>query len=287
MRLFIARSDPAMNYGMLSAVLLAKYALSTAGKLSQELGIPIYPIIGVGSLPFRGHMNPENYQRVMEEYEGVHTFTIQSAFKYDYSEEQVKGAISHINREEVKEPKILSMEEEKVIKEIIERYTARYQPVIEAMADLINSVALHLPRRRARKLHISLFGYARSTGKVILPRAITFVGSLYSIGLPPEIIGISVLGSLNENQWNVLEDNYKFLRNDLQRASEFINWEGISSLSAHGLLSEEVHKKIEEDIKYLESLGVKIGPRSYESKKHSLLSQLLILSLKEKKNTMK
>ena len=30
-------------------------------------------------------------------------------------------------------------------------------------------------------------------------------------------------------------------------------------------------------------MGVKIGPRSYESKKHALLSQLLMLSLKEKK----
>lgn len=70
MRLFIARSDPAMNYGMLTAVLLAKYALSEAGKLAEELGIPIFPIIGVGSLPFRGHLSPENYQRVMEEYEG-------------------------------------------------------------------------------------------------------------------------------------------------------------------------------------------------------------------------
>ncbi|MCH1771757.1 MULTISPECIES: phosphoenolpyruvate carboxylase [Metallosphaera] len=283
MRLFIARSDPAMNYGMLTAVLLAKYALSEAGKLAEELGIPIFPIIGVGSLPFRGHLSPENYQRVMEEYEGVYTFTIQSAFKYDYSEEQVKGAISHINREEVKEPRILGEEEKKVIRDIIETYTLSYQPVIESLANLINTVALHLPRRRARKLHISLFGYARSTGKVILPRAITFVGSLYSVGLPPEVIGISSLSKLNETQWNILEENYKFLKNDLQKASEFINPEGLSTLVSYGYLDAEISKKLEEDIKYLESMGVKIGPRSYESKKHALLSQLLMLSLKEKK----
>ncbi|QKR00434.1 phosphoenolpyruvate carboxylase [Metallosphaera tengchongensis] len=284
MRVFIARSDPAMNYGMLTAVLLAKHALSSIAKLSSKLGIPIYPIIGVGSLPFRGHLNPENYQRVMEEYEGVYTFTIQSAFKYDYDENQVKGAISHINREQVKDPKILSVEEEKIVESIINKYTARYQPVIEEMADLINLVAIYMPKRRARKLHISLFGYARSTGKVILPRAITFVGSLYSVGIPPEIIGLSSLGELKEEEWEVLEDNYKFLKNDLQRASEFVNPESLSTLSSYGLLSEETSKKIREDMLFLEStMGVKVGPRGYESKKHALLSQLLTLSLKERR----
>ncbi|MEM0279275.1 MAG: phosphoenolpyruvate carboxylase [Metallosphaera sp.] len=283
MRLFIARSDPAMNYGMLTAVLLAKLALSTAYKFSREKGIQIFPIIGVGSLPFRGHLSPENYQRVIEEYEGVYTYTVQSAFKYDYSEEQAKGAISHINKEEPREPKVLTDEEEKTIRDIADKYTSSYQPVIEGMADLINSIALYLPRRRARKLHISLFGYARSTGKVILPRAITFVGSLYSLGLPPEVIGVSVLSGLTEREWKVLEENYKFMKNDLQKASEFINIEAINSLVSHGFLSEDLSRRIDEDIKYLESLGIKVGPRSYESKKHALLSQLAILSLKEKR----
>ncbi|MBW9140753.1 MAG: phosphoenolpyruvate carboxylase, partial [Candidatus Aramenus sp.] len=58
MRVFIARSDPAMNYGMLSAVLLAKFALSELYKIKDELNLPIFPIIGVGSLPFRGHFSP-------------------------------------------------------------------------------------------------------------------------------------------------------------------------------------------------------------------------------------
>jgi len=58
-RVFLARSDPAMNYGMLSAVLSAKVALSKLSKLSTTLNIKVFPIIGVGSLPFRGNMNPE------------------------------------------------------------------------------------------------------------------------------------------------------------------------------------------------------------------------------------
>jgi phosphoenolpyruvate carboxylase len=56
LRVFIARSDPAMNYGLLSAILLAKYALSELYKLSKEISLSIFPIIGVGSLPFRGNL---------------------------------------------------------------------------------------------------------------------------------------------------------------------------------------------------------------------------------------
>lgn len=54
---FLARSDPAMNYGMVSAVLCNKIALQRLRLLSQELGIEIYPILGVGSSPFRGNLN--------------------------------------------------------------------------------------------------------------------------------------------------------------------------------------------------------------------------------------
>ncbi|PVU76199.1 phosphoenolpyruvate carboxylase, partial [Acidianus hospitalis] len=189
MRVFIARSDPAMNYGMLTAVLLAKFALSTLYKMKNELGIEIFPIIGVGSLPFRGHLSPKNYENALKEYKGVYTFTIQSAFKYDYDEKEVKEAVQKINENKVEEPVVFDEHEEGLLKKIVENYVSSYQPIIEALAPAINFVALNLPRRRARKLHISLFGYARSTGKVTLPRAISFVGAMYTLGIPPEIIG--------------------------------------------------------------------------------------------------
>jgi len=48
-RVFLARSDPAMNYGLISAVLLNKIALYRLQTLSEKTGIEIYPIIGVGS----------------------------------------------------------------------------------------------------------------------------------------------------------------------------------------------------------------------------------------------
>ncbi len=54
LRVFIARSDPAMNYGLVPAVLMAKIALSKSLSIGRELGLEVYPIIGVGPTPFRG-----------------------------------------------------------------------------------------------------------------------------------------------------------------------------------------------------------------------------------------
>ena len=58
-RVFIARSDPALNYGLVCATLLSKIALSKLKSVEKRKGVPIYPIIGVGSMPFRGHLSPK------------------------------------------------------------------------------------------------------------------------------------------------------------------------------------------------------------------------------------
>ena len=60
LRVFIARSDPALNYGLISAVLLSKMALSKIKKTEKETNVSMHPIIGVGSKPFRGNLSPDN-----------------------------------------------------------------------------------------------------------------------------------------------------------------------------------------------------------------------------------
>ncbi|MEM3971927.1 MAG: phosphoenolpyruvate carboxylase [Saccharolobus sp.] len=282
-RVFLARSDPAMNYGMVSAVLSVKIALSKLYRFSEQTALPIYPIIGVGSLPFRGHLSPENYDKTLEEYKGVYTFTIQSAFKYDYEYEKVQNAIKDINNSKIEPAKILDKNEEEILRRITILYTQYYQPIIENLATAINDVSILLPRRRARKLHIGLFGYSRSSGKVTLPRAISFVGSLYSIGIPPEIIGLSALNELNEEEWDVLKENYIYFKHDLERASKFFNWDSLELIKTIWNIDEEIIKRIKEDLEYLEDvIGVKVGGNDYESRKHILLSSLFLLSLKEK-----
>jgi len=190
LRVFLARSDPAMNYGMVSAVLCNKIALSRLRRLSEEIGVEIHPILGAGSAPFRGHLAPGNVDNVLAEYPGVRTFTVQSAFKYDHPAPTVISAVQKLREAPVTEPP--DVDEGRCL-EIVDRLSTDYRRRIESLASLINRVAALVPQRRTRKLHVGLFGYARQTGKTRLPRAIGFCASCYSLGLPPEVIGLSAL----------------------------------------------------------------------------------------------
>ena len=82
-RPYIARSDPALQSGLLSAVLVSKLAIAKLHAVGQKLNIDMFPMIGMGSLPFRGGLSPLTVDEMLKEYQGVATFNIQSAFRYD------------------------------------------------------------------------------------------------------------------------------------------------------------------------------------------------------------
>jgi phosphoenolpyruvate carboxylase len=216
-RVFLARSDPAMNYGLVSAVFLNKIALQKLQKLSEEIGIKIYPIVGVGSAPFRGNLKPQTVERVTKEYPSAHTFTIQSAFKYDNPPAEVKEAIRKLQERRTSLPQ--KIDEEKCLR-IMRKYSGEYANQIVKLAPMINKVAKYVPGRRKRKLHIGLFGYSRNVGGITLPRAITFTAALYSIGLPPEILGLNVL---NDNDFQFIKEIYVNFEDDLRDAIKYFN----------------------------------------------------------------
>lgn len=189
-RVFLARSDTAMNYGAVSAALANKIALWRLEELAQRVGVRIHPILGMGSAPFRGGLSPLTAERVGAEYPSVVTFSIQSAFKFDYPPDQVRAACEHLRAREIGPAQ--PVDEERAL-DIIERYSSAYRERVVELAPLINRMAKYVPARRARKLHVGLFGYARELGGVTLPRAISFTCSLYSLGLPPELIGFDTL----------------------------------------------------------------------------------------------
>jgi len=216
-RVFLARSDPAMNYGLISAVLLNKMALQRLSILSEKTGVSIYPIIGVGSAPFRGNLRPQTVNRVLEEYPSAHTFTIQSAFKYDNTPNEVQKAIKDITNKQMKPT--LQINEIKYLEQI-KKYLKEYQKQILELAPIINKLAKYIPSRRKRKLHIGLFGYSRNLNGNTLPRAITFTSSLYSIGLPPEILG---LNALNESELQEIKEAYINFENDINDSLSYFN----------------------------------------------------------------
>ena len=231
-RVFLARSDPALNYGLVSAVLLNKISIKRLYKLEEEMGVRIYPIIGTGPSPFRGNLNPENIENVLKEYPGVYTFTIQSAFKYDHPPEKVIEGIRKIKESKVEKPEEI---DEKKSLELIDRYSNRYRERVLGLKDAILSVSRFIPSRRKRKLHIGLFGYSRNVGGVSLPRAIRFTASLYSLGIPPEILGIT---ALSKSDLDFLREAYINFEKDLKDALRFYNPQS-------RLLNKEVKKSVE------------------------------------------
>lgn len=241
-RVFLARSDPALNYGTLTSVLLLNVALQRLDRLEKRIGIPIYPILGVGSPPFRGNFKPTNVESVIRGYQSCQTFTIQSAFKYDWPSEVVAAAIRKVNSAPRGNP--FPVDEEKS-NYLIKKAMSAYQEQITEIASWVNRLTPFLPQRRLRKLHIGLFGYSRNFGKTHLPRAIPFCASLYSIGLPPELLG---LYSLNREDLRTVREVYPSpnFEEDLRDALAFYNPKALS------LLTLEMRKQIEKSLAVVE-----------------------------------
>lgn len=224
MRVFIARSDPALNYGYLSAVLLALVALDRLDALERETGVAMYPVIGVGSVPFRGGLAPRTVDRVLTTYPSVQTFTIQSAFKYDHPPDAVRDGIAKLMAHERGTP--IAMDEPRAL-ELLDRLVARYQSEVQELAPLVNAVARAVPRRRLRKMHVGLFGYNRESAGVTLPRAIAFCASLYSLGLPPEVIGFA---AVTDADWSWLRETIPSVESELADAVRYLDRDAIAWL---------------------------------------------------------
>ncbi|MDP2662298.1 MAG: phosphoenolpyruvate carboxylase [Dehalococcoidia bacterium] len=238
LRVFLARSDPALNYSSLATTLTLKVALQRLHRLESNLGLPLYPILGVGSVPFRGNFKPTNYLKAMGEYPSVQTYTIQSAFKYDYPNEVVTQAILDINSQPRGAPTPI---DEDVALRIIEKVSKAYEQQLLPIAGLVNRVARYVPARRARKLHVGLFGYARQLAGVQLPRAISFCAALYSIGLPPELLGIDVL---DEEDLTFIRAAFPSFEDELSDAASHFD------ANVFKLLPEEYRARIEKSLSF-------------------------------------
>ncbi|MDG6929196.1 MAG: phosphoenolpyruvate carboxylase [Nitrososphaerota archaeon] len=292
-RVFIARSDPALNYGMVPAVLLSKVALSRLGSLEEETGARIYPIMGVGTMPFRGHLSPEDPGRFLEEYRGVYTVTTQSAFRYDHPAAVVKAAISTLNSGLPSGRPVSTEGVEPHLKSAMAGFTRAYQTRVEELAPLITAVASLVPRRRARKLHIGLFGYGRSVKGVSMPRAIPFAAALYTLGIPPELLGAEAMKGLTKPEWDALGAHYLKMKDDFGFAGGLVSWENINLLAdrrtdvakAVGTKAETVKSSlgmVMSDLSAVEeSLSVRLGPTGGRFKKHENFVNNFLISYLE------
>ncbi|MEM2909640.1 MAG: phosphoenolpyruvate carboxylase [Nitrososphaerota archaeon] len=288
LRVFLARSDPALHYGLVSSVILVKVALSKIRELIEKERVDIYPIIGVGSLPFRGHLSPSNLANFVEEYKGVNTVTIQCGLKYDYPENDVKMVVEYLNRNlpngEIDDFSQL----EQTLLSVASKFKDAYYEFLAHAAKTIERISRLVPARRARRLHVGLFGYSRMIGDVPMPRAIPFTASLYSLGLPPEFIGLRVFGTLREGEQRALLDAYKNIKEDLKVAAEFFSWRNIDTIHESRAFDKEFVELalplLVKDVKVAEEvIGLRVGANNSVTKRHENSTNDFIILFSEGK----
>lgn len=284
LRPYIARSDPALNSGLIPTILALKIALSRYQKLSENLELPLYPMLGTGSLPFRGGLTPENIGKNLDEYRGIRTLIIQSAFRYDYPRQKVISAIKEI-KEKLPKGKVSVLTDLEIKKLIssIPSFTDSYRTTVEKIAPIVNDISKFVAKRRERVLHIGLFGYSRGVGAVQLPRAITFTASLYSIGIPPELIGTGrgLREAVKSGSLSEINKYYRYIKTDLITAGNFLNKDNLRKLSS----INSAWKDVEDDVLAIETVfKTELGPQKATHYEHHRLSGRVLEKFLDKKN---
>lgn len=264
-RVWLARSDPALNYGSAATVLIEKVALQRLSDLGEKMSVKLHPILGCGSAPFRGNFKPTNVHGNLRAYPSVRTFTLQSAFKYDYEETLVKESIEVMDDTPVKKPLPV---DESVILPILDKLSKAYEEQVQQIAPLVNSFSPYVPKRRKRKLHIGLFGYSRNTQGISLPRAIPFCASLYSLGIPPDLFGLHVLDGKDVD---AITQVYPSFHADLKDAVRLVNKDHFS------LMPEKMQSQLRK--------AIELVPTDI-NEDHKVVSSLILEAFEEKRSNI-
>jgi phosphoenolpyruvate carboxylase len=253
-RLFLGKSETSLVYGHAATSLAFKIALADIGSTAKNLGISYYPIFGGGCLPFRGHVTLENIEKVLVEYRGMRTYTIQSAMRYDHGQEKTRRLVEKIHSGiGGKDFLEFGKEDRDLIVKSIVIFAKNYLEELLEIADRVIEVATLVPNQRERLLESTDVAYYQAIRNIdeflpfcsdpetrnqvsrldhkkllSLPRSIRFTAALYTVGLPPELLGMgSALKEIGEKlgqAWldRLLDEVFPSLRGDLIFASRFL-----------------------------------------------------------------
>jgi len=166
-------------------------------------------------------------------------------------------------------PGSVSEKDRAVLLSIIKQFEASYAHTLQSIAGDMEQFFRAVPRRRERRQHIGLLRYARQMGKLELPRAINFTAAFYSIGIPPEFLGLRALKDLSPEAMKLLFRYYRNIEADLKTAGAFVNKENLKRL----IKQNPAWARVEEDLGVVESIfGFELGPRSKSELMHERLS---------------
>ncbi|MDR3190181.1 MAG: phosphoenolpyruvate carboxylase [Lactobacillaceae bacterium] len=275
MRVFLAGSDSALSSGFMSSISGNKLAIARLHEFAKQENIEIFPIVGMGSAIFRGGLSPRRIDRFLQEFGGVSTVTVQSAFRYDYPLEEVTGAITRLKNELPQVPAITFTEEEKAIMIKIAQVSAKYyKGTLDNLVMDMQPIFKAFPKRRDRRQHVGVLGYSREVDGVALPRAINFTGAFYSIGVPPEFIGFGrALRDMDPETRVVFDRHYPNLKNDFTELADYVNLDALAILET----DNAAWKEVREDIEILQAeFDFEIGPKTRQQEQHAHLAEQLV-----------
>ncbi|MPZ48235.1 MAG: phosphoenolpyruvate carboxylase [Dehalococcoidia bacterium] len=278
-RPFAARSDPAMDSGLVAADLFALGSVSEFEQFSQRMNIPVYPIMGAGACVFRGGLAPDRIDDFIQKYPGFRTVTVQSAFRYDYPEESVRTAVAKLN-ELLPQSAARVMDEREMnhVHELMDIFSTPYKSTVTQrengrmpIADTIIEVAdKFIPSHRQRAGHTGQFAYARSVenaAEVELPRAIKYCAAFMALGIPPEVIGVGrgIEVARERGLMGDLEAMLPLLQADLSRALRYVNEDAL----AHFAQQSEAWARVRDDVRLVaEYTGQPVGPQTPDEVRH-------------------
>ncbi len=155
MRVFLAGSDSALSNGFLNSIIGNKLALTRLAEFEEETKLPIYPIAGMGSTIFRGGLSPMMIDRYLEEFPGLKTATIQSAFRYDYPLDVVEPAIMKL-RDGLQQSKfqIIDKDDQKILLDIAKKAAGEYHETLDPLINDLQPIFDSFPKRRDRHQHV-------------------------------------------------------------------------------------------------------------------------------------
>jgi phosphoenolpyruvate carboxylase len=276
-RNFIARSDPALKAGMIPAILAATVALEKGWKYEKRTGVRMPQIIGIGSAPFRGGLTPQqqSIEAVMKTYPAGTTVTIQSAFRYDYSREEVIEA-NEVLEERLKQAWLardqlisnLDIEELNELKVIVKLFKERYETSYREILPLITRIAQRVPSHRERYKSVEVSGEDRSVAGLPAVRAIKFASSCYTLGISPGLLGLRAWESLREDQKLLVQKTNPWINFWLAQEYQWFNPENLTRLEqSFGL------RNVVEDLQTAEGL---IEEPKFHSRHAEITGQILL-----------
>jgi len=307
LRVLLGKSDPAIGFGHVASALACKVAISDLYAISERTGVECSPIMGVGSLPFRGHLSLENMDNFISEYSGIRTVTIQSGLRHNHGLEDTRKVVRAMKEKlPGSRPAPLSGEDRDSMILASAVFAKNYLKALPGLAGLVSSVSSLIPNQRDRLVQRGSMGYSREVndigmfvgmcskipggreisrdmlgmgGVMDLPRAIKFTASCYVIGFPPEFIGTGRgLMEMGESLGNgaldaLLSRHYPSLVHDLEFAGRFISMKTLKSF----VDSPAVLSLLEQDLAgCIDVLGLRLEPDTG----HNALGEMILPYMK-------